>query len=105
MRAMMRAWASAAGVHSPSRSGTSPSATQRRSVAGETETARAASLNVMLRQQVGLLALEVVAVLVVDRLGDRDQGERGLEVAAGLDAPAGDRHGHVLLALEVAVGD
>ena len=45
-RATIRAWASAAGVHSPSRSGTIPSATQRRSVAGETESARATSVSV-----------------------------------------------------------
>ena len=46
MRATIRAWASAAGVQSPSRSGTMPSATQRRSVAGETESARATSVSV-----------------------------------------------------------
>ena len=46
MRATIRACASAAGVHAPSRSGTMPSATQRRSVAGETERERATSVSV-----------------------------------------------------------
>ena len=79
-RATIRAWASAAGVHSPSRSGTIPSATQRRRVAGETSSARATSVSecgharpARSDLQVRLLALDVVAVLVVDRLGDRDQ--------------------------------
>src|SRR4051794_8647959 len=111
MRATIRAWACAAGVHSPSRSGTMPSATHRRSVAGETESARATpvSESAMRRAdshlQVRLLALEVAAVLLVDRLGDGDQGEGGLHVPARLDPPARDRHRDVLLALEVAVGD
>src|SRR6478752_402504 len=107
MRAMIRACASAAGVHSPSASGTIPSATQRRRVAGETESARATSVSesAMARpnsdEQVRLLPLEVVAVLRVDRLGDRDQVEGGLHVAPGLDPPPRDGHGDVLLALEV----
>src|SRR5919107_1834896 len=51
-----------------------------------------------------MLALEVLPVARVDRLGDRDQAERGLDVAAGLDPPARERDRDVLLALEVLVG-
>src|SRR4051794_38950432 len=52
-----------------------------------------------------VLLLEHLPVHRVDRLRDRDQGERLLHVAARLDAAARDRHRHVLLALEVLVGD
>ena len=41
----MRAWASAAGVQAPSRSGTIPSRVQRRSVSGDTSSMRATSLS------------------------------------------------------------
>src|SRR3954451_3696268 len=57
------------------------------------------------RDKVRVLLLEHLAVHPVHRLRDRDQGERLLHVAARLDAPACDRHRHVLLALEVLVGD
>src|SRR3954471_1097520 len=99
MRATIRAWASVVGVNAPLRNGTIPSATQRRSVGGETDSARAASVSVsssaMLDEtlpaprlsdlQVRLLGFDVRAVLVVDRLRDRDQRQRGLQVATGLD--------------------
>src|SRR3954463_9821324 len=54
--------------------------------------------------QVRILALDDLRVARVDRLGDRDEGQRGLDVAPGLDPPTGDRDGDVLLALEVLVG-
>src|SRR5690349_14285129 len=102
IRATIRAWASAAGVQCPSRSGTIPSATQRRRVAGETLSARATSVSesaiASLHEQVRLLPLEVLAVLRVDRLGDRDQVQGRLHVPAGLDPPPRDGHRDVLLA-------
>src|SRR3954451_3606097 len=57
------------------------------------------------RDKVRVLLLEVFAVHRVHGLGDRDQRERLLHVATRLDAAPGDRHRHVLLALEVLVGD
>src|SRR5204863_6898820 len=57
------------------------------------------------RDKVRVLLLEHLAVHRIDGLGDRDQGERLLHVAARLDAAARDRHRDVLLALEVLVGD
>src|SRR5215208_6330735 len=51
-----------------------------------------------------MLAPEVLAIARVDRLGDGDQAQRGLHVAARLDPPAGQRDGDVFLALEVLVG-
>src|SRR3954469_24522998 len=54
--------------------------------------------------QMRVLGRDELAVARVDRLRHRDQAERRLHVAAGLDPPAGDRHGDVLLALEVLVG-
>src|SRR6185503_3571423 len=56
------------------------------------------------QRQVRVLILDHRAVALKDRLGDRNQRQRGANVAARLDAAAGDREGHVLLALEVAVG-
>src|SRR3954452_2692144 len=55
-------------------------------------------------EQVRALTLQVAAGLLVDRLRDGNQGQRGLECCSRLDAATGDGDGHVLLALEVAVG-
>src|SRR3954447_27072652 len=51
--------------------------------------------------QVRVLVGDHGANPLVYRLRNRDERERGLHVAARLDAPAGDGHGDVLLALEV----
>src|SRR3954452_4437408 len=175
----MRAWATAGGVQRPLPSGTIPSLTHRRSVAGDTSSLRATSLSVRsgmtprmkaagprswsrrlramrpaasaggvrpkatpcgcpcgpplpdllpgpgaarnsagfrgcqtMRPEPGPLGGEVrvllfheVPVTTIDRLGDRDQAERRLDVPARFDPPAGESHRDVLLALEVPVGD
>src|SRR4051794_40765873 len=53
--------------------------------------------------QVRVLVGDEGAEALIYRLRYRDERERRLDVAARLDAPAGDRHGHVLAPLEVLV--
>src|SRR5215208_5753503 len=57
------------------------------------------------REEMRVLLLEHLAVHRLDRLGDRDERQSLLHVAARLDAAPGNRHRNVLLALEVLVGD
>src|SRR4051812_26176086 len=74
------------------------------STGGRWRLTEAGARGTTLGEELWVLVGEVRAVLGVDRLGDRNELERRLDVAAGLDAPAGERDGDVLLALEVPVG-
>src|SRR5436305_755327 len=98
-RATTRAWPTAAGVHSPPYRAIRPVWVQRLSVPGVTPTRVAASWR-------GTPCSVLDISQIVAQPNDLPPGKRvsALQSAAGLDPPACDRDGHVLLALEVPVG-
>src|SRR5262249_50722067 len=118
MRAITRAWAAAAGVRRPSCTGITPSLAHRLRVELETPAMRLASVRVMrfssagpsgvipgsprplVDAQVRILLGDQLAIAGEERLGGREEAERGPGVADGRPQPAaGDRDRGVLAAL------